>query len=262
MLAERFAEEMVPDEVRAAERLRFMLRQEKPVVLPEERIVLLRTVPVLPELFTQEEWEQLRNRYYIHERGSVCNVTPDYSKLLRTGLRKTEQSLRRRVRQTDLSSEQRQFAEAAADVVSELRAFALRYRDCAEACQNRTAADSMDFLADGTLEDALRRKTPLMAYSPACGGLLYRRDLSRDDFATVEVLKEIQHEIGAETLDEVLFAWLYRLPVKVVPVTGSGKKERVLRAVKALDERMSREQWYDILRIARPPVVSKKYHDI
>jgi len=147
VLAERFAEEMVPDEVRAAERLRFMLRQEKPVVLPEERIVLLRTVPVLPELFTQEEWEQLRNRYYIHERGSVCNVTPDYSKLLRTGLRKTEQSLRRRVRQTDLSSEQRQFAEAAADVVSELRAFALRYRDCAEACQNRTAADSMEWIS-------------------------------------------------------------------------------------------------------------------
>ena len=128
--------------------------------------------------------------------------------------------------------------------------------------QIKMSVKCMDFLADGTLEDALRRKTPLMAYSPACGGLLYRRDLSRDDFATVEVLKEIQHEIGAETLDEVLFAWLYRLPVKVVPVTGSGKKERVLRAVKALDERMSREQWYDILRIARPPVVSKKYHDI
>ena len=76
------------------------------------------------------------------------------------------------------------------------------------------------------------------------------------------MLEEIRKELGAETLDEVLYAWLYRLPVRVIPVTGTGKKERVLRAVKALEYKMSREQWYDILRIARPAHVSKKYHDI
>ena len=108
-------------------------------------------------------------------------------------------------------------------------------------------------LYDGITADALRRKMPLMAYSPACGGALFRQDLSKEDLATVEVLREIQEELGAESLDEVLYAWLYRLPVTVVPVTGTGKKERVLRAVKALDYNMTREQWYDILRIARPP---------
>ena len=128
--------------------------------------------------------------------------------------------------------------------------------------QIKMSVKCMDFLADGTLEDSLRRRMPLMAYSPACGGALYRQNLSKDDLATVEVLREIQHEIGAETLDEVLYAWLYRLPVQVIPVTGTGKKERVLRAVKALDYRLTREQWYDILRIARPADVSKKYHDI
>ena len=78
----------------------------------------------------------------------------------------------------------------------------------------------------------------------------------------MEVLNEIREEIGAETIDEVLYAWLYRLPVTVVPVVGSGKKERLMYAVKALDYRLSREQWYDILRIARPEHVSRKYHDI
>ena len=128
--------------------------------------------------------------------------------------------------------------------------------------QIKMSVKCMDFLADGTQEDALRRKMPLMAYSPACGGALFRQVLSKEDLATVEVLREIQEELGAESLDEVLYAWLYRLPVTVVPVTGTGKKERVLRAVKALDYNMTREQWYDILRIARPPHVSKKYHDI
>lgn len=128
--------------------------------------------------------------------------------------------------------------------------------------QIKMSVKCMDFLADGTQEDALRRKMPLMAYSPACGGALYRKSLNKDDLATVDVLQEIRREIGAETLDEVLYVWLYRLPVTVVPVTGSGKKERVLRAVKALDYHLTREQWYDILRIARPADVSRKYHDI
>lgn len=128
--------------------------------------------------------------------------------------------------------------------------------------QIKMSVKCMDFLADGTQEDALRRRMPLMAYSPACGGSLFRAGLSKEDLATVEVLHEIREELGAETLDEVLYAWLYRLPVTVVPVTGTGRKDRVLRAVKALDYKMTREQWYDILRIARPAHVSKKYHDI
>ena len=128
--------------------------------------------------------------------------------------------------------------------------------------QVKMSVKCMDFLADGTQEDALKRKIPLMAYSPACSGELHRTVLTKDDLATVEVLNEIREEIGAETIDEVLYAWLYRLPVTVVPVVGSGKKERLLYAVKALDYRLSREQWYDILRIARPEHVSRKYHDI
>lgn len=120
----------------------------------------------------------------------------------------------------------------------------------------------MDFLADGTMEDALCRKMPLLAYSPVGGGALFAQNLSKDNLATVEILEEIRKELGASSIDEVLYAWLYRLPGTVIPVTGTGHMERVLRAVKALDYRMSREQWYDILRIARPAHVSKKYHDI
>lgn len=128
--------------------------------------------------------------------------------------------------------------------------------------QVKMSVKCMDFLADGTQEEALRRKMPLMAYSPVGSGALFRSNLSREDYEIHAVLEEIRQELGAESLDEVLYAWLYRLPVTVVPVTGTGRVERVLRAVRALEYRMSREQWYDILRIARPPAVSKKYHDI
>lgn len=126
----------------------------------------------------------------------------------------------------------------------------------------KMSVQCMDFLADGTMEDALKRKMPLLAYSPLCGGELHRNPLSKKNLATIEVLEEIKQEIGAADIDEVMYAWLYRLPVKVVPVTGTGKTERVLSAVKALEYHLSREQWYDILRIARPDHVSKKYHDL
>ena len=66
------------------------------MVFPEERIALVRTVPVLPELFTKKEWEKIRARSYIHEQGKVCNVTPDYRLLLNRGfdavLRELDQS--------------------------------------------------------------------------------------------------------------------------------------------------------------------------
>ena len=126
----------------------------------------------------------------------------------------------------------------------------------------KMSVQCMDFLADGTMEDALQRKIPLLAYSPLCGGELHRKNLSKTNLATLEVLEEIRQELGAESIDEVMYAWLYRLPVKVVPITGTGKKERVLAAVKALEYSMSREQWYDILRIARSPEVSRKYHGL
>lgn len=120
----------------------------------------------------------------------------------------------------------------------------------------------MDFLADGTLEDALRRKMPLLAYSPLCSGEMHRGLMSKANFETLSILREIQEELGAATIDEVMYAWLYRMPATVIPVAGSGKKERVMAAVNALNYNMSREQWYDILRIACPEQVSIKYHNL
>lgn len=120
----------------------------------------------------------------------------------------------------------------------------------------------MDFLADGTMEDALRRKMPLLAYSPLCSGEMHRESINKANFETLSILREIKEELGAATIDEVMYAWLYRMPATIIPVTGSGKKERVMAAVNALKYNMSREQWYDILRIACSEQVSSKYHNL
>lgn len=72
-------------ERRAVERLRWTLERERPVVFPDERIAIVRTVPAIPEILTGEEEAALRIGHHIHERGKVCNVNPLYSALIDEG---------------------------------------------------------------------------------------------------------------------------------------------------------------------------------
>jgi predicted oxidoreductase len=50
-------------------------------------------------------------------------------------------------------------------------------------------------------------------------------------------------EIGAKSIDEVLYAWVLALPCQATPIVGSGKIARVKTAVDALNLVMNREQW-------------------
>ena len=54
-MARRFEADRMPALQRSVERLIAVLDSEQPVVFAQERIAFMRTVPVLPELFTPEE---------------------------------------------------------------------------------------------------------------------------------------------------------------------------------------------------------------
>ena len=71
---------------RTALRLETFLSSEQPVLLPEERIVFTRTLSALPMIFSDDEWAGIKSSHYIHELGNVCNLSPDYGKLIREGL--------------------------------------------------------------------------------------------------------------------------------------------------------------------------------
>ena len=85
LLAKEFAKNNTPALERADKRLLYVLEKEKPVVFPEERIAFMRTVPVLPELYTKEEIAVLKKTCWLHEQGEVCNINVDYSMLLLCG---------------------------------------------------------------------------------------------------------------------------------------------------------------------------------
>jgi hypothetical protein len=107
-LAESFARDKVSPQRRAILRLRWMLEHENPVVLPDEKIVMLRTVTAVPELFTQSEEEDLKSRYAIHELGKVCNINPDYSRLIAVGTDEAKREI-----ESELARAEREIADRA-----------------------------------------------------------------------------------------------------------------------------------------------------
>ena len=81
-----------PLEERMAERFEKLCEAQIPVILPGEEISYLRTVSEIPDVLCDEEWRELRDRHYIHERGYMSNLCPDYEGVIRDGLLKRRES--------------------------------------------------------------------------------------------------------------------------------------------------------------------------
>lgn len=71
---------------RMADRFERVINEETPVILPDEKIVFMRTVSNLPAIFTDSEWEDIKSRHYIHELGFMSNLSPNYYDTIKTGL--------------------------------------------------------------------------------------------------------------------------------------------------------------------------------
>lgn len=57
-------------------------------------------------------------------------------------------------------------------------------------------------------------------------------------------------ELNAESIEQVVYAWILRLPSKPLPIIGSGKIERVRAALVAEELNMTRQQWFRIRKAA------------
>ncbi|EKO3492374.1 aldo/keto reductase family oxidoreductase [Vibrio fluvialis] len=104
---------------------------------------------------------------------------------------------------------------------------------------------NFDVAHDGTLDQMQMLRTRPMAWSCLGGGAIFNGD-SEQAQRVRAVLEELREELGAESIDQVIYAWVRALPAKPLPIIGSGKIERVQAAVDALDLTLSREQWYRV----------------
>lgn len=98
---------------------------------------------------------------------------------------------------------------------------------------------------DGTLEQLQQARVRPMAWSCLAQGELFSGQ-SEQLTRLRATLDEVAQEVGASSIDQVVYAWVMRLPSRPVPIIGSGKIERVKTAVAAMDLTLTKEQWYRI----------------
>lgn len=98
---------------------------------------------------------------------------------------------------------------------------------------------------DGTLEQLQKQRVQPMAWSCLAGGRIFS-DSSEQACRLRDTLSEVGQEIGADCIDQVIFAWVMRMPARPVPIIGSGNIQRVKTAVGALQLELTHEHWYRI----------------
>ncbi len=99
---------------------------------------------------------------------------------------------------------------------------------------------------DGTFDLAQKVGHVPMIWSPVGGGRL----LTSDEEKVVEIrnlLTDIAKRNGLPGAAEAAMAFVARHPAKGIPIVGSGKRERVDGTIQAVNNPLSREDWYEVL---------------
>ncbi len=103
----------------------------------------------------------------------------------------------------------------------------------------------IEHFENGNMNFFLEQEIHPMAWSPLAGGALFNPHDEKSQRLNVTLL-EIAEEIGVNSIDKIIYAWLLAHPSKIIPIVGSGKIERINSAVKALEVELTTEQWYKI----------------
>ena len=99
---------------------------------------------------------------------------------------------------------------------------------------------------DGTLDQCLQRQIAPMAWSPLGGGKVFT-DAQQGQASRVRtVANALALKYEAEGLDQILLAFLFKHPARILPVLGTSKIHRIKKAVASLQIDLTREEWFEL----------------
>ena len=104
---------------------------------------------------------------------------------------------------------------------------------------------NLEHFQNGNIEFFLREGIHPMAWSPLSGGKVFEPD-DEKGIRIKTKLKEIAKTLGVEDIEKVIYAWLLTHPAGIIPIVGTGKIERLKKAVQSVDIELTREQWFEI----------------
>ena len=105
-------------------------------------------------------------------------------------------------------------------------------------------------LNDGTLDHALETHLAVLAWSPLGGGRLTDAASDVRTRALIAALDAIALREAVPRV-AVALAWVMAHPSRPIPIVGTQNPARVVEAGRALDVRLSREDWYAVLTASR-----------
>lgn len=107
-------------------------------------------------------------------------------------------------------------------------------------------------LNDGTLDQCMATGMTPMAWSPLAKGLLASATLKSTPRGAglARELERLAADRGVP-VPAIALAWLLRHPSRILPVIGSTHPQHIRETVKALDVRLSREEWYRLTEAGR-----------
>ena len=102
---------------------------------------------------------------------------------------------------------------------------------------------------DGTLDQCMQYGIRPTAWSPLGGGAVFVK--SEDPIITA--IQKVARTLGEKYdagIDQILLAWINKHPSGIVSVLGTSKIKRVESALKALDIKLTHEEWYQLWEAA------------
>jgi len=96
-LNETFSREGVDPLDRTVLMLEALLDIEHPVIIDGERIVMTRTISYIPDILTAAEWAEIKKDHFIHERGTVSNISPNYAYTIKVGFEQRKKEISERI---------------------------------------------------------------------------------------------------------------------------------------------------------------------
>lgn len=111
--------------------------------------------------------------------------------------------------------------------------------------QIEISANCLEHFENNNLDFLQTKKIPAMAWSPLGGGQIFSPANEKDKRVAAAV-KKVGEELGVNELDTIMYAWLFKHPVKIMAIAGTGKIDHLKNAVDALKIEMNLEQWFRI----------------
>ncbi len=118
--------------VRSARRLLEAVEAETPMLFPEDRIGMMRTLTKLPPLLTEEESEKVREKYFIFDGAQVGNISSDYASALKEGFEGKRKEIERECKKYGADSKEYNELRAMDLTIGAVYALAEKYRKEAE----------------------------------------------------------------------------------------------------------------------------------